>query len=131
MMFGELSTGAHNDLLRATDIARSMVVEYGMSDAVGPVNDEGRTRSLFLESNSVPERGAYAEETARTIDAEVRRFVSNAESRAAAILNDHRASLDLIVAHLDKEVIEGDELRFLIESLKPVGALIEPSKVVN
>ncbi len=50
IVFGEFSTGAQNDLLRATDIARAMVTEFGMSDAIGPVNHEGRRRSTFLET---------------------------------------------------------------------------------
>jgi cell division protease FtsH len=115
IVFGELTTGAHNDLMRATDIARAMVTEYGMSDAVGPVNHEGRNRSLFLENPTVPERGAYAEETARAIDTEVRRLISEAETSAKAILLGHRATLDQVAERLlDKEVIEGDELREMI-----------------
>jgi cell division protease FtsH len=115
LMFGELSTGAHNDLLRATDIARAMVTEYGMSSAIGPVNHEGRSRSLFLETPQAPERGAYAEETARVIDVEVRRFVAEAEATALRLLTEHRHLLDAVTARLlEKEVIEGDELRELL-----------------
>ncbi len=115
LVFGELTTGAHNDLMRATDIARAMVTEYGMSDAVGPVNHEGRNRSMFLDSPSMPERGAYAEETARVIDVEVKRLVAEAEGAARALLTAHRAKLDQVVEHLlEKEVIEGDELRAIL-----------------
>jgi cell division protease FtsH len=117
VVFGELTTGAHNDLMRATDIARAMVVEYGMTDAVGPVNLEGRTRSQFLDTPMPSERGAYAEETARLIDAEVKRLVDEAESAARAILTGHRTTLDLVVERLlEKEVIEGDELRAMLGS---------------
>jgi cell division protease FtsH len=115
LVFGELTTGAHNDLMRATDIARAMVTEYGMSEAVGPVNHEGRSRSMFLDSPSTPERGAYAEETARLIDVEVKRLVADAEGAARAILTTHRAKLDQVTEFLlDKEVIEGDELRAIL-----------------
>ncbi len=88
IVFGEVSTGAQNDLLRATDIARAMVTEFGMSDAIGPVNHEGRRRGPFIESPFAPERGAYAEETARVIDAEVKRIVDGAEATARRILMD-------------------------------------------
>jgi cell division protease FtsH len=115
LVFGELTTGAHNDLLRATDIARAMVTEYGMTDAVGPVNHEGRSRSLFLDTPSPTERGAYAEDTARVIDAEVKRLISEAESTARSVLSGHRATLDVVVDRLlEKEVIEGDELRAML-----------------
>ena len=115
VVFGELTTGAQNDLLRATDVARAMVVEYGMTDAVGPVNHEGRARNQFLETPVVTERGAYAEDTARLIDAEVKRLISEAEEAARALLSGHRATLDLVVDRLlEKEVIEGDELREML-----------------
>jgi cell division protease FtsH len=115
LVFGEVSTGAQNDLLRATDIARAMVTEFGMSEMVGPVNHEGRRRSTFLETPFIPERGAYAEETARIIDAEVKRLISNAEGTARRILSEHRGSLDLLSERLlEKEVVEGDELRELL-----------------
>lgn len=115
LVIGEMSTGAQNDLLRATDIARSMVTEFGMSEAIGPVNHEGNRRNRFIETPFMPERGAYAEETARLIDAEVRRLISSAEKRATDILTARRETLDTLSARLlVKEVIEGDELRELI-----------------
>jgi cell division protease FtsH len=115
IVFGEVSTGAQNDLLRATDIARAMVTEFGMSDAIGPVNHEGRRRGTFIETPFFPERGAYAEETARVIDAEVRRFISTAETEARRILTDRREVLDVLAERLlEKEIIEGAELRNLL-----------------
>jgi cell division protease FtsH len=116
----EISTGAQNDLLRATDIARSMVTEFGMSDAIGPVNHEGRRRNTFIEAPYVPERGAYAEETARIIDAEVKRIVSAAEAEARRILTEKRAVLEVLTARLlEKEVIEADELRSIMAAEVP------------
>jgi len=115
LVFGELTTGAHNDLMRATDIARAMVTEYGMSEAVGPVNHEGRARSMFLDTPSTPERGAYAEETARVIDVEVKRLIAESESAARNLLLTRRAKLDEVVEFLlEKEVIEGHELRAIL-----------------
>jgi cell division protease FtsH len=118
LTFGEVSTGAQNDLMRATDIARAMVTEYGMSEIIGPVHHEGQRRNPFLDTPFAPERGAYAEETARTIDAEVRRIISAAEGRAKEILEDRREILlRLSERLLEKEVIEGDELRELVGPL--------------
>ena len=115
LVFSEYSTGAQNDLLRATDIARAMVTEFGMSDAVGPVNHEARRRGTFVETPFAPERGAYAEDTARLIDAEVKRLVTSAEATARRILEERRPSLDQLAERLlEKEVIEGDELRTML-----------------
>ena len=112
IIFGEVSTGDHNDLLRATDIARSMVTELGMSDLVGPVNHEGRKRGAFLDTGYVPERGNYAEETARLVDAEIKRLIAEAEGTANRILTERRDTLDDLTAHLlEKEVLEGAEIR--------------------
>jgi cell division protease FtsH len=115
IVFNEFSTGAQNDLLRATDIARAMVTEFGMSDAIGPVNHEGHRRGQFLETPFNPERGAYAEETARLIDSEVKRIITTAEAAARSVLMDKRDILDTLSERLlEKEVIEGDELRELL-----------------
>jgi cell division protease FtsH len=115
IIFNEFSTGAQNDLLRATDIARAMVTEFGMSEAIGPVNHEGHRRGTFIEAPYVPERGAYAEETARVIDAEIKRIISTAEATARRVLTDQRATLDALSERLlDKEVVEGEELRAML-----------------
>ena len=115
LIFGEYSTGAQNDLLRATDIARAMVTEFGMSDAIGPVNHEGRRRNTFIETPFIPERGAYAEDTARIIDAEVKRIVTTAEDTARRVLTEQRPVLDVLADRLlENEVVEGDELRAML-----------------
>ena len=114
-IFDEVSTGAQNDLLRATDIARAMVTEFGMSEAIGPVNHEGHRRNSFIETPYAPERGVYAEETARVIDAEVRRLITPAEHRARGTLVERRDVLDVLSGRLlEKEVVEGEELRQLL-----------------
>ncbi len=87
---GEISTGAQNDLQRATDIARAMVTEFGMSDALGAVNYDGNRRARFLDIPMAQERGLYGEETAQTIDAEIKRIVTDAHDTARRILTDHR-----------------------------------------
>ena len=109
---GEISTGAQNDLQRASDIARAMVTEWGMSEAMGAINYAGEKRSRFLEIGLPQERGMYAESTAQQIDGEVRRIMTEAHETARRILSDHRTSLESVTQLLlEKEVMEGDELR--------------------
>src|SRR5207342_3130804 len=84
--FGEVSTGAQNDLQRATDIARAMVTEFGMSDLVGLVNHNGHKRNPFLETPFIQERGAYAEQTALLIDTEVKRILTESHAEARRVL---------------------------------------------
>jgi len=115
LVFSETSTGAQNDLLRATDIARAMVMEFGMSETIGPVNHEGRRRNTFIDAPTVPERGAYGEGTAGLIDAEVKRFVVSGETAARRVLEERRQSLDELAERLlEKEVVEGEELRVML-----------------
>jgi cell division protease FtsH len=112
---GEISTGAQNDLQRATDIARAMVTEWGMSDALGAVNYDGHKRSKFLDVQLGPERGAYAEDTAQLIDSEVKRIMTAAHEEARRILNSMRDGLETVTRRLlDVEVMEGEELRALL-----------------
>jgi cell division protease FtsH len=112
---GEISTGAQNDLQRATDIARAMVTEFGMSDALGAINYDGNKRARFLDLPIPQERGLYAEETAQRIDAEIERILTEAHKTARRILTDHREKLDTVTHRLlEIEVMEGDELRTLL-----------------
>jgi cell division protease FtsH len=112
---GEISTGAQNDLQRATDIARAMVTEWGMSDALGAINYDGHKRSKFLDIPIGPERGAYAEDTAKLIDAEVKRIMTDAHAVARRILSDKRDLLEKVTQRLlEAEVMEGDELRRIL-----------------
>jgi cell division protease FtsH len=113
---GEISTGAQNDLLRATDIARAMVTEWGMSDALGAVNYDGHKRSKFLDIPIGPERGAYAEDTAKLIDTEVKRIMTDAHDHARRILEGRRNALESVTRRLlEQEVMEGAELRTLLQ----------------
>jgi cell division protease FtsH len=112
---GEISTGAHNDLQRATDIARAMVTEFGMSDELGAINYDGNKRARFLDIPMPQERGLYAEVTAEKIDAEIRRIVTDAHQKAREILTANRDNLERVTRRLlDVEVMEGDELRQLL-----------------
>ncbi len=118
--FGEVSTGAQNDLMRATDIARAMVTEYGMSESLGTVNYEGARRGAFIDQGFSSERGNYAEDTAKKIDAEIKRIIDAAHDTALRVLRERRSVLDELSARLlDREVIEGDELRELLGPIPP------------
>ncbi len=79
---GEISTGAQNDLQRATDIARAMVTEFGMSDSLGAINYDGNKRAKFLDIPMPQERGLYADETAQKIDSEIKRILTDAHNKA-------------------------------------------------
>ena len=115
LAIGDISTGAQNDLQRASDLARAMVTEYGMSDTIGAVTFDDHARNRFLDVGLGSERGAYAEETAKEIDTEIRRIVDTAHQRARDLLAAHRQTLDVVARRLlEKEVIEGEELRGLI-----------------
>jgi cell division protease FtsH len=115
LAIGEISTGAQNDLQRATDIARAMVTQLGMSEELGTVNYEASRRNAFIELPIAHERGPYGDETAQRIDAEVKRLLDDAHDRARQVLADRRQLLEAVARTLlEKEVIEGDELRELI-----------------
>ncbi len=112
---GDISTGAQNDLQRATDIARAMVTEFGMSDALGAINYDGNKRARFLDIVMPQERGLYGEETAQKIDAEIKRILTEAHDTARDILSGHRDKLETVTRRLlDIEVMEGEELRKLL-----------------
>ena len=116
IVFGEVTTGAANDLQRATDIAEQMVGTYGMSDTLGPLAYDKQGGNRFLGGGSNPRR-SVSDATAQAIDKEVRGLVDRAHERALAILHDNRSLLDDIAGKiLEKEVIEGDDLKNLLSS---------------
>jgi cell division protease FtsH len=118
---GEISTGAQNDLQRVTDVARSMVTEWGMSDKLGTVNYDPRRRNRFLDVGWTTERGLYSEETARLIDEEVKAIVAGAHNEARRILRENRDVLERVTRTLlEKEVMEGDELRSMMTAPRAV-----------
>ncbi|HIC86346.1 MAG TPA: ATP-dependent metallopeptidase FtsH/Yme1/Tma family protein [Desulfobacterales bacterium] len=118
LVFGDISTGAHNDLARATDIARSMVKEYGMSEKVGQVYFAKEKQPMFLNVPGMETRGDYSEATAQLIDQEVKEIINTQYDKAKGILKEKREALDK-GAHLllEKEKIEGQELKALMESV--------------
>jgi cell division protease FtsH len=114
LVFGEVSTGAQNDLQRATDIARSMVTEYGMSDRLGLVTYERARQPVFIPESFATGKN-YSEEKAGQIDEEVTRFVEEAHQRVREILSAHRSVLDDLARLVSqKEVVQGDELRKML-----------------
>ena len=120
VVFGAVTTGAANDLQRATDIAEQMVGTYGMSETLGPLAYDKQGGSRFLGGANNPRR-AVSDTTAQAIDREVRSLVDRAHDRAVAILRHNRDLLERISQEiLDKEVIEGDDLKTLLsESVMP------------
>ncbi|MEE9132196.1 MAG: ATP-dependent zinc metalloprotease FtsH [Gemmatimonadota bacterium] len=121
IVFGEISTGAQNDLGRVTDIARSMVVEYGMSESLGPIAYENRARGMLgLRQPMDLEQAQLSEETRQEIDREVRRIVDEAHARAHDLLTNERRALDAVAERLlEKEVVEGEELVEILEQYAP------------
>ncbi len=114
LVFGDVSTGAHNDLSRATDIARSMVKEYGMSNDLGQVYLAHEKRSRFLETGLEPV-GEYSEATAELIDKEIREIISRQSETAVKILQGKKDVLEKGAALLlEREIIEGKEIAALL-----------------
>ncbi len=114
IIFGNLSTGAANDLERVTEIARKMITEWGMSDKIGPAA-LGKTQTEVFLGRDLGLKTPISEETLRVIDEEIRRIVSWAESRAEQILRENVDKLhNLAKALLEKETVSGKELEEII-----------------
>jgi len=115
IIFGDVSTGAHNDLARATDIARSMIKEYGMSAKLGQIYFSEEKRSPFLDMGGMHNRGEYSEATAEAIDAEMKDIIDQEYEKALNILRDKKEVLTKgAQLLLEKEKIDGDEIRALL-----------------
>jgi cell division protease FtsH len=116
IVFGKITTGASNDLQRATDIAEQMVGTYGMSDTLGPLAYDKQGGGRFLGGGNNPRR-TVSDATAQAIDKEVRALVDTAHQQALAILRQNMALLETISQKiLEKEVIEGDELKDMLNA---------------
>ena len=125
IVFGKITTGAANDLQRATDLAEQMVGTYGMSDILGPLAYDKQGGGRFLGGNNNPRR-VVSDATAQAIDKEVRSLVDQGHESALSILRHNLALLETIALKiLEKEVIEGDELiEMLDSSALPRGVVI-------
>jgi cell division protease FtsH len=117
LIFDDVSTGAQNDLERASDIARSMVMDYGMS-RLGRTNFRESSRSQFLAGAMEPPRErSHSEQTAREIDQEVKRILDEAIDKTRHILETRRDSLEALAKRLiEREVIDADELKSIIDA---------------
>jgi cell division protease FtsH len=126
LVFGEGSTGAQDDLQRATDMARDMVARFGLSERIGLAAFETPRQAAFLDIPLLPRR-EFSEATAKAIDDEVSRLLAEARARVVTTLTEQRAVLDALAALLMKhEVVEGDTLRQLLRSA-PTRELAEPA----
>src|SRR5256884_312522 len=115
VVLGTLSTGAANDLQRATELARKMVREFGMSERIGPMA-WGSEGAVFLGEDLVHTRD-YSDETARVIDEEVERILRDEEDRTRNTLREHRPGLVAVAeALLERETVDGAEVSQLVDS---------------
>jgi cell division protease FtsH len=116
IVFQDISTGASNDLERATNIARAMVMQYGMS-RLGRVNFREGNRSAFLATGGGESFGRdYSEQTAREIDQEVKRLIDQSASHARSVLTERRAALEALAKRLmEVEVVDGEDLKKIVD----------------
>jgi len=118
IIFNELTTGAGNDIERATELARKMVCEWGMSERLGPLTYGKKEQEIFL-GREITQHRDFSEDTAKIIDEEVRIIVETAEIRANKILKDNLKSLKLLAETLlEHEVIDGEDIKRLLEGKK-------------
>jgi cell division protease FtsH len=114
LVYGHLSTGAQNDLVGITELARKMVREWGMSDRIGPMA-WGSQGAVFLGEDLVHTRD-YSDDTARVIDEEVERILRDEEDRARKVLGEHRNGLEAVArALLEQETLDGEEVMRLVD----------------
>ncbi|MBC7971714.1 MAG: AAA family ATPase, partial [Verrucomicrobia bacterium] len=119
VVFGSITTGASNDLQRATDLAERMVTTYGMSKVLGPLAYQRGQQNTFLGDGSPNPRQAMSEETAQAIDREVRDIVETAHQQALDVLKRNRDLLETIATQLlETEVIEGKTLHSLLSQVQ-------------
>jgi cell division protease FtsH len=117
LVYNEMTTGASDDIERATNLARRMVTEFGMSESLGPIRFGQAEREVFL-GRDYGHQANYSEEVATRIDTEIRALVDAAHVEATAILRAHRATLDLLADHLvEKETLDQSDLAQLLGAL--------------
>jgi cell division protease FtsH len=114
IFLNQMSTGASNDIERATELARSMVCEWGMSE-LGPLAFGKKDQEIFL-GREIAQHRDFSEETARKIDEQVRRFVDEGYNRARQAIEENReAMVKLAEVLLEREVLDGSEIKLLIQ----------------
>jgi len=116
-VLGEVSTGAQNDLQKVAEIARKMVCEYGMSEAIGPIH-LGQVEDQVFLGREIAHHRHHSEEFAASVDNEVRKIIAEAYSKTEGIIRDNLSGLHKIAsALLVKETLEGEEVRRLVEAV--------------
>ena len=129
LIFEEITTGAANDIEKASEIARAMVTQYGMSDELGPQQLGQQSAEVFL-GRDLGHQANYSDEVASRIDAEVRALINAAHEEAQAILETHRATLDqLASALIERETLDTPELMEILGDLAPWPAKVAPGPV--
>lgn len=126
LVFDEITTGAGNDLERATELARKMVCEWGMSDALGPLTYGKKEEQIFL-GREIAQHRDFSEETARQIDVAVKEIIIDARNKAENLLDENRDILDKMAEELlEKETIVLDDIERMMEELHPEKYKREP-----
>ena len=124
MILADISSGAQNDLQRATEIARAMVMDFGMS-RLGRITFRDSPRAAFIPGDEIGHAQAFSQQTAREIDQEIRRIIDEAQENARQVLTSRREALVAIAERLiEKETIDSDELRALIEAHSPSPSIV-------
>ena len=122
LILGDISTGASNDIERATSLARNMVTKYGMSDALGPISYTSGDHEVFLGKDYGHTRN-YSENVANSIDSEINRIVTNAYARCEKILNDNMDKLHKVAGYLiEKEKMDGELFKKFMTGEEPKAA---------
>jgi len=116
LVFGEFTTGAGNDIKQASNLARRMVTEFGMSDVVGPISYAAEEESVFLGRDFASRSRDYSETVAKQIDDEVRKFILDAHDQARTMLTDKRDLLEkLAVALLERETLDAEDVDAIVQ----------------
>jgi cell division protease FtsH len=129
VVFGEVSTGAHNDLQRATDIVRSIVLEYGMGETLGPMTFV-RRRPAFLASDAgyFPESREYSEAIAQAVDAEMKRILEQRMELVIELVRTKRPLLDRLASLLlEREMLEADEFNRMLKEFEQQQPTVQPA----
>jgi len=130
IVFGQFTTGAGNDIKQASNLARRMVTEFGMSDVIGPISYAGDEESVFLGRDFTSRRRDYSETIANQIDDEVRRFILEAHAEAHRLLTEQREILDKLAnALLERETLDAEEVDAIVagRELPPRTRIVIPS----
>jgi cell division protease FtsH len=131
LVLDQLTTGAGNDIERATELARKMVCEWGMSDTIGPVAFGKKSEEIFL-GREIAQHRDYSELTAQTIDDEVKRFVLEASEETEALLKKNVKKLHALAnALLEREILDGDEIDKILAGKRLPSRNSKKTTVVN